>query len=156
MHLSERPLQSTACLQFLLSEPALIKISWNPLSTNRNKAFPIQSELCSSDQSERFYLTNQDRAFWTNQTARIWSPDLHEDRPIRDQGQRLLSIWANSPWALRALFPSPEDWRVCLSCWLETMKISPQTKQRIQQPAYNGGAALSIWPGPPPHTALFS
>lgn len=60
-----------------LAEPALIRVSWNPISTNWIEAFSIQSEQLYSDQSGPVPL---------DQTVRIWMPHVHEDRPIRDQG----------------------------------------------------------------------
>lgn len=69
-----------------------IKVSQNPISTNRMEVSqtPIPSKLCSSNQSGSL-LTNQDSVFWTNEIV-IWSLHLHEDGPIRDQGQELLSL----------------------------------------------------------------
>lgn len=79
-----------------LAEPALIRVSWNPISTNWIEAFSIQSEQLYSDQSGPVPL---------DQTVRIWIPHVHEDRPIRDQRQGLLSIEASFPLACGGNFP---------------------------------------------------
>ena len=51
-------------------------------------------------------LTNHNSAFWNNQTARIWSPHLHEGRSVRDKG------WGLPAW--RVPFPFP--WRLNSVC----------------------------------------
>lgn len=77
-----------ACIVFLLPEPALIEelleLHFNQFPSSTNQSGSI--------------LTNQDSGFffWTSQTWRIWSPHLHEERPIRDQGQGLFSIQVSS------------------------------------------------------------
>lgn len=55
---------------------------------NRTEASPIQFELYNyiliSTNQSRSILTNQESGFQTNQSARIWNPHLHENRPIRE------------------------------------------------------------------------
>lgn len=78
-------------------------------------------ELRSSHQSEQL---NSNGVFWTIQTVRIWSPRVHEGRPVRDQQQGLLSIQASSPLAWGAPFPFPLKTKDCLPGWVATLKIS--------------------------------
>lgn len=136
MRFSERPLHSTAWLQFLLSGPALIKSSWNPLSTNR--LFP-SNQNCS--------LTNQDSAFGPIKLpgfgALIYMTAQSATRARNSCLYKPVPLWL---WEHFFFL-----WRLCLFWWLETVKMSPHRKQKIQHPAYNGGAELFLCP-PPPHS----
>lgn len=80
--LTQTLLQGEACTELL--PPRLS-------SSNRNYAAISPSASSLTNQSD-FILTNQNSAFWINQTARTWSPHVHEDRPIKDQERELLSI----------------------------------------------------------------
>lgn len=114
-------LQGEACLNGLPPARTLLALLGQPLesgfcasiSTKTTEASSAHSKLHSCipisiilGQSEDSILTNQDSALWTNQTVRVWSPYLHEHRPIGDQGRGLLSIYSSSPLAAGAQFPS--------------------------------------------------
>ena len=121
-HFRENPalnclLEALNCLPALgschVSQP-LKGSYWNITLTSKTEAFPIQNWSCApispisifTNQSDQLHSDQSGQSLWTNQTARIWNPYLHEDRPIRDPGQRLLSIQAGSLWALlRGHFP---------------------------------------------------
>lgn len=60
-------------------------------SSSRNYA-AISSSASSLTNQNDFILINRNSALWIDQTARTWSPRVHEDRPIRDQERELLSI----------------------------------------------------------------
>ena len=58
-------------------------------------------------------MINQDRAFWTNHTARTRSPHLHENGPIRDQGWGLVSINVSSAESREQVSPGPSGSLAC-------------------------------------------
>ena len=56
-------------------------------------------------------LTDEDNAFWSNQTAKIWSPHLHEDGPNQGAGAGTSVYISQLPSGPeRVLSLSTEDW----------------------------------------------
>lgn len=74
-----------ACTVILPSESVLIKEILGVL-------FPSIVLQLSFDpiQSEQLYFDQSGQWLWTIQTVRIQNPHLHEDKPIKSQGQELL------------------------------------------------------------------
>ena len=87
-----------ACTVFLSPEPALKKVSWNPISTDRIEHFPFNQNCTDPTNHSSSILTNHDSVFWINQTARLWCPHLYEARPIRDQGRDFCSYKPMPRW----------------------------------------------------------
>lgn len=56
------------CSVTLPPEPAFIKELWYPVSGHRTDAFPIQLELCSSEQPEHLHSHQSGQFFRTKQT----------------------------------------------------------------------------------------
>ena len=68
-HLWEEPALNCPPALCRSAEQPLYRSSWNPTSTNRTEAFPIQSELHSSGQSEWLYSGQLEQCLLDNQTA---------------------------------------------------------------------------------------
>lgn len=95
-----------------------------------------------------FILTNQDRAFWTNQTVRIWLPHLHEDRPIRNQGRDFLQ-YKSAPDRGNAQFPFPAAGVGAESARRAVVAQSPAGPRRVAEPGGRGAASRPLQPGLP-------
>ena len=84
------------CPVFLPSEPTLIKEFLESYFIQQEWDFPhpiwaISPLAIFTNQSEWLHFDHLKECF-LDQTVKIWSPHLHEDGPIRDQRQGLLSI----------------------------------------------------------------
>ena len=119
---------------FLPSEPALIKGApgilfqtiWLSLSPSNWSYAAISPSTSSLANQSGFILTYQDSAFWTNQTARTWSPQLHKVEPIRDQVRdfclyKSVRSGSESTWSL-----STKD--CALQAGAETQRMSLQSR----------------------------
>lgn len=75
-------------------------------------------------------LTNQSSSILTNQTGRIWSPYLHEDRQIRVQGWGLRLYKPASLCFWKCTFPPP---RLSLLCWAKHQRCLAGAENRQKQ-----------------------
>lgn len=91
-----------------LSQPLYYsRSSWNSISINRTETSPILSKLCSYITINIFNRLCSDQSgqcFLDQSKCKDLEFHLHEDWPIRDQGQGLLSILIGSPLVQRSHF----------------------------------------------------
>lgn len=90
--------------------------------------FPHFSLNCPASTNQKSsILTNQDRAFWTNETAKIWSPVCMKMGQSWSRGRDFYLYEPAPLWLGAHVVPSTKDWR--LLPWLaETLEIPCQSE----------------------------
>ena len=145
----EACIELLVCTVFLLSEP-LDGSSWNPISTNRTEAFPIQSESQSSisisiitgqsrqPHSDQFNFEDLKSSFawgWTIQGSRVGVCVCVNQLPSGSE---------------RALAFSTKDWWLCFPSWSWNTENEAQSTAEQSCPAGRGLAPR------PPHSHAVS
>ena len=85
-------------------QPTELRLS---LSNQSGTAIPLPTTSMFTEQWDQLILTNQDSAFWTTGTVRIWSPHLHGETQIRYQGQGLVVSISQLPSGSKSTLPFP-------------------------------------------------
>ena len=103
-----------ACTVLLPCGPAHIKVSWNPISTNRTEAFPIQSEKYSSHQSEWLYSDQSGQCLLNQSNCKDLVSSFAWGQTNQEPGARDFCPCKPAPlwlgehifqWSLKSAFP---------------------------------------------------